>query len=137
MEDNKLHHAGIKGMKWGIRRYQNKDGSLTPAGKKRYGEDVHDDYKKAHTKADVKTLSTKELNDRINRIQKEQQYKEMTRTPKEKAALAVRNATMKIGGQVATNLASKAASYGTKQALIKISSKDPNLYTRFQAMGWI
>lgn len=31
-----LYHHGIKGMKWGIRRFQKKDGSLTPAGKKRY-----------------------------------------------------------------------------------------------------
>lgn len=34
--DGELYHWGTKGMKWGIRRYQNKDGSLTPAGKKRY-----------------------------------------------------------------------------------------------------
>lgn len=33
-----LCHYGIKGMKWGIRRYQNKDGSLTPEGKVRYGQ---------------------------------------------------------------------------------------------------
>lgn len=33
--DGELTHWGIKGMKWGIRRYQNKDGSLTAAGKKR------------------------------------------------------------------------------------------------------
>ena len=31
-----LQHTGVKGMKWGIRRYQNKDGSLTPLGKERY-----------------------------------------------------------------------------------------------------
>jgi hypothetical protein len=37
MEYNEIYHAGVKGMKWGVRRYQNKDGSLTPAGKKRYG----------------------------------------------------------------------------------------------------
>ena len=36
---NELYHHGILGMKWGIRRYQNKDGSLTPAGKKRYYND--------------------------------------------------------------------------------------------------
>ena len=40
MENRNLSHAGIKGMKWGVRRYQNKDGSLTPEGKKRYDRDV-------------------------------------------------------------------------------------------------
>ena len=33
-----LYHHGIKGQKWGVRRFQNKDGSLTPAGKRRYDE---------------------------------------------------------------------------------------------------
>jgi len=34
-----LYHHGILGMHWGVRRYQNKDGSLTPEGKKHYGSD--------------------------------------------------------------------------------------------------
>lgn len=33
---NELYHWGIKGQKWGVRRFQNPDGSLTPAGRKRY-----------------------------------------------------------------------------------------------------
>ncbi len=40
--DGELYHHGTKGMKWGIRRYQNKDGSLTPAGKKRYAKEEAD-----------------------------------------------------------------------------------------------
>lgn len=35
MDNNELYHEGVKGMKWGVRRYQNKDGSLTPAGRQR------------------------------------------------------------------------------------------------------
>ena len=34
-----LYHHGIKGQKWGVRRFQNKNGSLTPAGKERYSDD--------------------------------------------------------------------------------------------------
>lgn len=34
--ENELYHHGIKGQKWGVRRYQNTDGSLTPEGRKRY-----------------------------------------------------------------------------------------------------
>ena len=37
---NELYHHGIKGMRWGVRRYQNKDGSLTHQGKKKYGKNA-------------------------------------------------------------------------------------------------
>lgn len=40
MDELELLHWGIKGMKWGVRRYQNKDGTLTPAGKKRYNAEM-------------------------------------------------------------------------------------------------
>lgn len=39
MYSEELNHHGIKGMKWGVRRYANADGTLTPEGKKRYGVD--------------------------------------------------------------------------------------------------
>lgn len=68
---NELQHWGIKGQKWGVRRYQNADGSLTPAGKKRYRDEAAEierqlntnkkeitveDYEKALGR--VKTVST-------------------------------------------------------------------------------
>ena len=43
--NNELTHWGIKGQKWGVRRYQNKDGSLTAAGRERYG--TIDNFEKA------------------------------------------------------------------------------------------
>jgi hypothetical protein len=43
--DGQLYHHGIKGQKWGVRRFQNKDGSYTPAGKRRYFTD--NGFKKA------------------------------------------------------------------------------------------
>lgn len=44
--NNQIWHWGVKGMKWGVRRYQNADGSLTDAGKRRYSTDVAANAKK-------------------------------------------------------------------------------------------
>lgn len=80
MYTDELYHWGVKGMKWGVRRYQNKNGSLTAEGKKRYIS-PHEDYTRAHTKKAVREMSDAELSARINRLQKEKQYNQLVVTP--------------------------------------------------------
>lgn len=89
MEQNELIHYGIRGMKWGIRRYQNKDGSLTPAGRKRARErETGDDKSASKTtetsapkKKSVSEMSDDELRQTVNRIRLEREYSSLT--PKE------------------------------------------------------
>ncbi len=81
-----LAHHGIKGQKWGIRRFQNPDGTRTFLGKKREREQV--DHDKLIKSTDAKELykhrdqlSDRELQDRLNRLRNEKALKDMTKNP--------------------------------------------------------
>lgn len=79
--DGELYHWGVKGMKWGVRRYQNKDGSLKPAGKKRYNDTSNwsEDAKEAAKikKKKVNEMSNAELQKLNNRQNLERQHQQL------------------------------------------------------------
>lgn len=92
MGANTLAHHGILGMKWGVRRYQNKDGTLTAAGKKRYadGGEAKNIAVKAEEKSVMKvsSMTDEELRTAIERMKLEKSYKEYLNelSPKKKSA---------------------------------------------------
>lgn len=60
--DSELYHSGVKGMKWGIRRYQNADGTLTEEGRERYGANSYQEMspsQRANFDKDMTTRSDK------------------------------------------------------------------------------
>lgn len=105
VHDDTLEHHGIKGQKWGVRRYQNEDGTRTAAGKKREqsrsNESAHDDYNKAHSGKSVKDMSDAELRNHLNRLQMEKQYSQLTNSDTSKGKKFVSDA-MKVATTVAT-----------------------------------
>lgn len=105
--DNELYHYGILGMKWGVRRFQNKDGSLTPRGKSRKkskGSDIptHEDYAKVHNKKSVKSMSDAELRARLNRLQMERNYQSLIGDVDVSRGKTIANGILKAATTVAT-----------------------------------
>lgn len=72
-----ISHFGIKGQKWGIRRYQNRDGSLTPEGRKRYGRSEDSEKVRELRKKPVSAMSNQELETVIRRMNLERQYRDL------------------------------------------------------------
>ena len=60
MKKNELQHHGVKGQKWGVRRYQNADGSLTSAGRKRLAKKSQ---KQLHKLQNERTLIERDISD--------------------------------------------------------------------------
>ena len=80
MENDVLFHHGIKGMKWGVRRFQNKDGSRTAAGKKREKTISADEQERSNRKSEVKNrriMSSDDLRKKLERLKLEKEYKNL------------------------------------------------------------
>lgn len=123
MENNTLNHHGVKGMRWGFRRYQNKDGTLTRAGKKRQAKNLEKARAAAKAKRDEKKqaeetrakllkstnakelyenrnlLTTAEINERLNRIDTERRLGQVAESTK-KSGMDFVDKALKIGRKV-------------------------------------
>ena len=85
MSSNELAHHGIKGMRWGVRRYQNKDGTLTKAGRKKMakldkeyskltGQNRNRNRNAESPNTRLSKMTDDEIRARINRINLERDY---------------------------------------------------------------
>ena len=94
---NSLYHHGIKGQKWGVRRFQKKDGSLTPAGRKRYDDDGPSQKKQKEYKVPK--------NKSLHRLKIEEKYKAQGMSEKEAeqaAAKRIRGEQFAVGAAAVT-----------------------------------
>lgn len=112
--NNELYHHGIKNMKWGIRRFQNKDGSLTPAGKKRYDKEV------AKLKAEKKKLR--------NEISVQKKADKLKQLEKERDALKVQSKKLKKNSKTTTQEDKQAETIEQKRERLLKSTDAKELY---------
>ena len=134
---DELYHYGVLGMKWGIRRYRNKDGTLTSAGKKKRKEDSKETNNKqskvsnsinkstqsissknnTQKSKSIKDLSDAELKAKIERLNLENRYKELMRSsnpPKSsEGKIFVKNVLKKSGENLLPQILNH---YGAKLA---------------------
>lgn len=101
---DELVHHGVKGQKWGRRRYQNKDGSLTPAGKQRYGsaenfDRQYDAQQKATLNAAKKAVDGSRELARSSRERENERSRKQQRIADKAVEEAVREKARKMSDQ--------------------------------------
>jgi len=119
-EYNYLMHWGIKGMRWGVRKYRNPDGTLTEAGKKRYAkEQARERY---GGRKSVSEMTDEELRTYTNRLRLEKEYSEMMSKLHPSKKKQVLDFTKKLMGDAVSKLATSGIDAIVKKAF---SEKKP------------
>lgn len=105
-----LIHHGIKGQRWGVRRFQNEDGTYTNRGKNRLKDDNYQgrDFGKSNY-IQRKRMSDDELLRRIGRLSNEKRLKDLERDVENDGSRMTKDALRQSGSQALTSVASKLA----------------------------
>lgn len=125
--ENELQHHGILGMKWGVRRYQNKDGGLTSVGRKqKLSSEERADMSNAKRKHELssmaknrKLLSDKTLKEKIERLKIEKQFKDLVDADINPGKKFIKEIFAEASKKTATTALSGAMIYAGKAAISK------------------
>lgn len=121
---NQMYHAGIKGQKWGVRRFQNEDGTRTSAGKKRDGDDrsktKSEDHQSSRTSKakGLSGLSNDELKKLNERLQLEETYSKLSAAQMAKSKSWV-NEAIRTSGKTAVTAFATGVFLGSAKLLVK------------------